>query len=88
MKERTLVAGSGFPLDGASFAQHAVACADRGRFDAAKPATLALLCLDGAVLWKKDNAQPVKRETKEHSSYHTSASAARKLMQYKWLLSL
>jgi len=83
MTDRAYVPTRGFQIEGQTFAQHQRSCPRCGRFDEEKPATLALLCLDGSVLWKKDNTVATERDSRPLSPYHAPAKEVRKLMRYK-----
>lgn len=52
--------GYGFLLD-RTFFDHMRECPSCQRFSSDKPETAIHLCLDGAVLWKKENHKPRKR---------------------------
>ena len=67
---------TGVPVDG-SFVEHKRNCR---RCASGK---LSELCLEGSVLWKRENA--VKRETKRapDGEYHTTKAHAKELMRYK-----
>ena len=72
----------GIMLDG-SFALHCTGCEECRRFDAEKPATVALLCLEGSVLWKKENHEPTPRVAQHRPETVVSKEAAKRAMKYK-----
>ena len=52
---KKFVPEKGVLLD-ANFLSHVINCDQCKRYEADKPATLALQCLEGSVLWKRENA--------------------------------
>jgi hypothetical protein len=66
-----------------TFAHHLHNCARCRQFDAAKPATVALLCLEGAVLWKRENGVKVTPEREQKKETIVSKVEAQKAMRYK-----
>lgn len=65
------------------FANHVYSCATCKQFDAAKPATVALLCLEGSVLWKRENGVKVTPEREEKKSTVVSKAEVKKVARYK-----
>ena len=66
----------GLPLD-ASFDIH------RGKCSRCSAGDIKEFCLEGAVLWKKENVvKPVKAEA-EKDPHRTSVAKAKSLMRYK-----
>jgi len=57
MSERTYIPARGFPIDATNFQRHQQTCKACAGFNSDNPASLSVLCLDGAVLWKEENAQ-------------------------------
>ena len=72
----------GVPLD-ANWRTHSTDCAECKRFDADKPATIGLMCLEGAVLWKRENAVGPKRQTVDRPDNWASKSEVKAAMRYK-----
>lgn len=72
----------GVPMD-ANFISHTANCANCKQFDAAAPATFALLCLEGSVLWKRENTDAPKREPLARGQFETTTKHAKELMRYK-----
>lgn len=81
-KPKVYLAETGIALD-ATFAHHATNCEQCMRYDADKPSTLALQCLEGSVLWKRENSTPIKREKADQSATVVSKSEAKAAMKYK-----
>ena len=52
MKVKAYEPALGIAID-STFAAHVEHCQKCQRYDATKPATLALLCLEGSILWKQ-----------------------------------
>ena len=67
----------------AKWADHLRNCAACQRYDEAKPATLALMCLEGSVLWKRENVTEPARQLEERKSTHCSKDELKRLMRYK-----
>lgn len=84
MKERLKKydASRGVQLD-ANFLSHAGDCEQCRRYDAEKPATLALMCLEGAVLYKRDNAVRPRSETATRAGTYASKATMKSLMRYR-----
>ncbi len=81
--DREYIPEQGFPIDGQTFAQHREGCAQCAQYDEAVPSTLALLCLDGAILMKADNAKPVTRGPVVRDEFRVGTKAAKAAMRYK-----
>lgn len=82
MSERRYEASKGFPIMAVNFSHHLTACDRCRQFDPKKPATAALLCLDGAVLWKAEHPRE-KAEPRFRPSTWASKKTVRKVMRYK-----
>lgn len=65
------------------FANHVYNCATCKQFDAAKPASVALMCHEGSVLWKRENGVKVTKEREERSETFASKAEVKKAMRYK-----
>lgn len=79
---KTYIAATGIPLDDC-FTNHLYNCETCKQFDQKKPATVALLCLEGAILWKRENGVKVTPERPVKDETFVSKDAARKAMRYK-----
>ncbi len=66
-----------------SFALHQSSCAQCQRFSPEKPGTAGELCLEGSVLWKRDNPTKIVRPRMERSKYYCSKDELNALMKYK-----
>ena len=75
-------AGSGVLLD-ANFLAHLSSCERCRRFIPEKPNTASEMCMEGAVLWKRDNVTAPAREAPMRSESFTSKANVRKAMRYK-----
>lgn len=82
MTTKVYRAESGVLLD-STFAHHSTSCKECQRFDADKPSTIALMCLEGSVLWKRENGVTVKREQEERPRNWASKADVKKAMRYK-----
>lgn len=82
MTKKVYRAESGIALD-STFAHHSTSCEECQRFDAKKPATIALMCLEGSVLWKRENGVTIKREQEERSQSWASKADVKRAMRYK-----
>ncbi len=69
-------------LDG-DFVHHAAHCAQCCSFDVTRPATAAALCLEGAVLWKRDHVQRRKVLPGERDPHRVSLAEAKRGMRHK-----
>jgi hypothetical protein len=65
-----------------TWATHVHRCDACRQFDATKPGTLALLCLEGSVLWKREN-QDKSKPKKERDESYASPKAIKAAMRYK-----
>lgn len=75
-------AGRGVQLD-QNFLTHSASC-DRCRmFDESRPATAAHMCLEGSVLWKRDNLTTTPKPKVERSEHYASKTQVKRLMRYK-----
>lgn len=72
----------GVLLDG-DFNLHANNCASCAQFNAEKPATAALLCLEGSVLWKRKNHEPQPRKKEFKPETVRSSKEVKAAMKYK-----
>lgn len=70
-----------FPLD-ADFETHKLTCKQCGSVDA-RPSSLALLCLEGAVLWKNENTVPIKRGPVDKPENFATKAQVKAAMRYK-----
>lgn len=75
-------ADRGILLD-AFFTTHAVGCEQCCRFNAEKPATAALMCLEGAVLYKRDNPVKAPRVVAEKGENFATKAEVRRAMKYR-----
>jgi len=66
-----------------SFKGHTVKCDSCKRFDPEKSSTLALLCLEGAKLWKSENTFTPKREPIIRPVHHATKAQVKAAMRYK-----
>lgn len=68
----------------AGFATHIRDCEQCRAADLATPRALADLCLEGSVLWKRENVvQEQKAPDPEQAKFRTTAANLRKIMRYK-----
>lgn len=74
-------AARGLQMD-AYFTTHAVGCPQCCRFNENKPATAALMCLEGSVLYKRDNAV-VKREHVEKPDTFATKAEMKRATKYR-----
>lgn len=73
----------GLQLD-ANFESHVSGGCERCRqFDATKPATAALMCLEGAVIYKRDNVVRGRSTAATRPSTFASKAEVKRLMKYK-----
>lgn len=80
-EQKTFDANRGLRLDG-DWEGHSQTCERCRQFDATKPATAAVMCLEGAVLYKRDNAV-VKRTHVERDEHHATKAQVKAAMRYK-----
>lgn len=73
----------GIQMDESFPAHVASGCEQCRRFDAGKPATAALMCLEGSVLYKRDNATRKPAERASRPSTFASKAEVKRLMKYK-----
>lgn len=85
MNERVMDIGRGmFLIDAGSFLEHQAGRDRCRRYDAGKPDTLALLCLDGSILLKNDCPKLVKpKPVLPSDKEKVSKKDARMAMRYK-----
>lgn len=82
MKERkNFDPNRGLQLDG-TWEDHARACDRCAQFDPTKPATAAAMCLEGAILYKRDNAVARRQRVGRDENRGTKAQV-KALMRYK-----
>lgn len=73
----------GIPLD-ANFVSHTALCEQCRAFDPERPQTAVSLCLEGSVLWKRENAVAAPKAPRIQPSGTTvSRDEARRAMRYK-----
>lgn len=65
-------AARGIQMD-ATWFSHAASCSQCRRFNESKPATAALMCLEGSVLYKRDNAVVKREHAEKPDNYATKA---------------
>ncbi len=73
---------NGIPLDH-TFAQHILTCSDCVKVNSANSATLRHLCLEGAVLWKRENQEKRKTGEKIVDDHIVKKSEMWRHMKYK-----
>ncbi len=74
--------GGGIQID-ADWLSHRAGCEDCRQFDESKPATAAVMCLEGAVLYKRDNKPTERRERVEKPDTYASKAQVKAAMRYK-----
>jgi hypothetical protein len=80
---KNYIADKGVPLD-ENFLRHTAGCDKCRKFKPESPASAAHLCMEGAVLWKRENATAAVRQPKyADSQFRASAAEVKKLMRYK-----
>jgi len=62
---------------------HRQVCERCKSFDAERPATAANMCLEGAVLFKRDNTVRVKRPEPERDDNFATKAQMKALMRYR-----
>jgi hypothetical protein len=67
----------------ANFVSHCSNCAQCRMFDAERPASISVMCLEGSVLWKRENAVAAKREPVRKSDNYASKDELKRIMRYK-----
>lgn len=74
----------GVPLDG-DFLTHSAKCDRCKLFDAERPATMSLMCLEGSILWKREHgvAAPKVSHITGNPDHRASKEELRKAMKYK-----
>ena len=75
-------ANRGLQLD-KDFTEHARDCRGCKQFDPKKPATSVHLCLEGAVLWKRDNVKAPKRPRVERGEFFATKSEMKRVTRYR-----
>lgn len=81
-QKKIFTAERGVALD-PYFGMHIHDCEQCSRYKPSEPATLALLCLEGSVLWKRENKAEVEKKAEYQNPNQTSKAEAKKLMRYK-----
>lgn len=74
--------GTGVPLD-ASFAEHREACEQCREFSPEQPGSAACLCLEGSVLWKRENVRKPAKLPEPRDDFHVSKAAVKRAMRYR-----
>lgn len=74
-------ANRGLQLDG-DWPSHRSQCARCTQFDPAKPATAGVMCLEGAVLYKRDNVER-PRTVRAPNPGRVSKAHLKNIMRYK-----
>jgi hypothetical protein len=73
---------TGIPLD-PTFGTHKLNCKLCQRFDPERPASASLLCLEGSVLWKRENQVKEKRAPIIRDEYRRSKEEVKAATRYK-----
>lgn len=81
-KKKVYNSSTGITLD-ANFLTHVANCEQCKRFDEKKPGTLALMCLEGTVLWKRENGVTIAPEKPPKGDHWVSKQEAKRQMKYK-----
>lgn len=79
---KTYNAALGVAIDDC-FANHIYSCEQCKAVDVAKTAALATLCLEGSILWKRENGVKVTKEREEKKDTVVSKAEVKKVMRYK-----
>lgn len=79
---KVFTAERGIMLDH-NWAEHAAVCEQCKRFDAKKPDTAGLMCLEGAVLYKRDNQTRPVTPTPPRTDNYASKAQMKAAMRYK-----
>lgn len=66
-----------------SFATHSRDCPDCQRFDAEKPATASLMCLEGSVLYKRDNVTRPRSARPERDDNYATKQQIKAATRYR-----
>lgn len=77
-----LPARGGVPLD-ADWTTHVAQCKRCALFDATKPATAVNLCLEGSVLYKRDNEVRVRRAPEDRGEHYATKAEVKRAMRYR-----
>ena len=80
MSKKIYNASNGIALDDC-LANHILHCKQCQQFDKDKPATLARCCLEGSILWKRENV--IASPSRESPKFHCSKDELRREMKYK-----
>lgn len=72
------ISGYGVPMD-ANFNTHRASC----ELCKAAEDNLASLCLEGSILWKRENAVQPKKEPTRRSEFWCSKAQMKSLMRHK-----
>lgn len=83
MKPKKIFEAERGVLMDAYFTSHQGYCAACQRFNPSKPATAALMCLEGAAPWKRDNTKAPKREPVQRSEFFATKGQMKALTRYK-----
>lgn len=82
-KLKVFDANRGLQLD-ATFESHVANGCERCRqFDATKPATAALMCLEGAVIYKRDNVTRPRSVTADRPDNFATKAQMKAAIRYK-----
>lgn len=65
-----------------SFTSHLARCEQCAQFDASQPASAALLCLEGSVLWKRENKVAAPRQLFVRDGNKASKDEIRRITKY------
>lgn len=72
----------GLALDG-DWKAHLATCERCRQFDPQRPATAAVMCLEGAVLYKRDNPSTKPRQRAERSDTYATKEQVKRAMRYR-----
>lgn len=82
MADKPYDASRGVLLD-ADFTQHCKTCERCAQFDAAKPATAALMCLEGSVLYKRDSVVRERKPQADRGDHYATKAEVKAAMRYR-----
>lgn len=80
MKEFSLF--TGLQMD-STFEFHRTTCTRCAAFDRAKPSTAGAMCLEGSVLWKRDNVAAKKKPPEPVDEFRGTKAQVQAAMRYK-----